>query len=88
MTKEEILLKQNLFGHDLHTYIAPKSPIWEAIENAMEEYSNQQAKVIDVVLPKQKSIDGEWSCNKCGDTVDGVNVTFEEIHEGCGGECF
>ena len=29
----------------------------------------------------------DWICEKCGQTVDGRNVTFEEIHEGCGGKC-
>ena len=29
----------------------------------------------------------DWICEKCGQTVDGRNLTFEEIHEGCGGKC-
>ena len=29
----------------------------------------------------------DWVCEKCGQTVNGRNVTFEETHEGCGGKC-
>jgi hypothetical protein len=29
----------------------------------------------------------KWVCQKCGELVDGRNVTFEEYHEGCGGRC-
>ncbi len=28
-----------------------------------------------------------WVCQKCGELVNGFNVTFEEYHEGCGGKC-
>jgi len=28
-----------------------------------------------------------WTCDKCYQTVEGYNVTYSEIHEGCGGKC-
>lgn len=31
--------------------------------------------------------DGKWVCQKCGELVDGRNVTSDEYHEGCGGRC-
>ena len=31
--------------------------------------------------------DERWVCQKCNELVDGINVTFEEYHEGCGGKC-
>ena len=31
--------------------------------------------------------DSKWFCLKCGELVDGRNVTFEEYHEGCCGRC-
>lgn len=31
--------------------------------------------------------DERWVCQKCGELVDGRNVTFDEYHEGCGGRC-
>jgi hypothetical protein len=36
---------------------------------------------------KDNSNDRKWVCQKCGELVDGRNVTFEEYHEGCGGRC-
>lgn len=42
------------------------------IIQAMEEYANDDRK---------------WVCQKCGELIDGRNVTFEEYHEGCGGRC-
>lgn len=29
----------------------------------------------------------QWVCQKCGERVPDINVTFEEFHEGCGGRC-
>jgi hypothetical protein len=31
--------------------------------------------------------DERWTCQDCGEKVDPVNVTFGELHEGCGGRC-
>lgn len=28
-----------------------------------------------------------WTCKKCGETVEPIKVTYEETHEGCGGQC-
>lgn len=28
-----------------------------------------------------------WTCEKCHETVEGYNVTYSELHEGCGGKC-
>ena len=28
-----------------------------------------------------------WTCEKCQETVEGYNVTYSEIHVGCGGKC-
>mgnify|MGYP000435222582 CR=1 FL=1 len=28
-----------------------------------------------------------WTCEKCGETVNGIEVTYEEKHDGCGGYC-
>lgn len=36
---------------------------------------------------KGRTDDSKWVCQKCGELVDGRNVTFEEYHEGCGGRC-
>lgn len=36
---------------------------------------------------KGKNDNEKWVCQKCGELVDGRNVTFEEYHEGCGGRC-
>ena len=46
-------------------------------------------RIHDVVGLKLKdnSNDRKWVCQKCGELVDGRNVTFEEYHEGCGGRC-
>ena len=30
---------------------------------------------------------GLWHCNRCGEDVNGSNVTYEDTHEGCGGIC-
>jgi ribosomal protein S27AE len=29
----------------------------------------------------------EWVCGRCGEEVDSSHVTFEETHDGCGGDC-
>lgn len=36
---------------------------------------------------KGRTDDNKWVCQKCGELVDGRNVTFEEYHDGCGGRC-
>jgi len=38
-------------------------------------------------IPHVSGSDERWVCQKCGELVDGRNVTFEEYHEGCGGRC-
>ena len=34
-----------------------------------------------------KEAPGEWTCQRCGETVPAAWVTYHETHEGCGGEC-
>ena len=31
--------------------------------------------------------DHYWVCEECGQGVYPINVTYEELHEGCGGIC-
>ena len=40
-----------------------------------------------LTIPDVSGSDSCWVCQKCGELVDGRNVTFEEYHEGCGGKC-
>lgn len=43
--------------------------------------------VKNLTIPRVSGSDERWVCQKCGELVDGRNVTFEEYHEGCGGRC-
>ena len=36
---------------------------------------------------KQSVKNNNWFCSRCKKDVEGVDVTFEETHVGCGGNC-
>lgn len=51
------------------------------LENYKEWLEEKLSKYLDADAKNQ------WICQKCGEIVPGINVTFEEFHEGCGGRC-
>jgi predicted PolB exonuclease-like 3'-5' exonuclease len=61
-------------------------------EQYAKEYHDSEVKKLNIpavvgLKLKDNSNDRKWVCQKCGELVDGRNVTFEEYHEGCGGRC-
>ena len=56
--------------------------IW--LQNKVSELQSESDKL---PIPHVSGSDEHWVCQKCGEFVDGRNVTFEEYHEGCGGRC-
>lgn len=56
----------------------------DAKDSALAELSHENGKL---PIPHVSGSDERWVCQKCGELVDGRNVTFEEYHEGCGGRC-
>lgn len=47
-------------------------------------------EIIDLVPLYQLIVNQDtnvWTCEKCHEVVEGYNVTYSELHEGCGGKC-
>ena len=40
--------------------------------------------IYDLLVLEDTSV---WTCEKCHEVVEGYNVTYNELHEGCGGKC-
>ena len=43
--------------------------------------------MLDCEWPEPEKEENVWKCKKCNEIVPPSNVTFEETHENCGGEC-
>lgn len=56
------------------------------IVNNLIERSHNTTYQASAKKPTPKSLTN-WYCEKCKQDVEGINVTFEETHEGCGGVC-
>ena len=54
----------------------------KALNEFADKHHNEQLLIQSVVKPSCG-----WTCEKCGETVNGLEVTFEETHDGCGGNC-
>jgi len=52
------------------------------LRKSIKDHLTEQLRIHDVMRS-----DSRWVCQRCGELVDGRNVTFEEYHEGCGGRC-
>ena len=84
---------------DINEVVTKSMPQWKKDQfdaiHANADYIDWLRRRIERLEEKLKSHNSEyveingtdWICEKCGQTVDGRNVTFEEIHEGCGGKC-
>ena len=84
---------------DINEVVTKSMPQWKKDQfdaiHANADYIECLRRRIERLEEKLKSHNSEyveingtdWICEKCGQTVDGRNVTFEEIHEGCGGKC-
>lgn len=60
----------------------------QELDNNVLEAENKERRDKIKGLEILSSVDSEdWFCEKCKEYVEGRDVTYEELHDGCGGNC-
>ena len=66
---------------------------WKEMANAVlqaSENNSDNTIAIDLTIDPE-SVEADhaehWTCQRCHSTVPPSQVTFEELHDGCGGRC-
>ena len=81
MTRDEIIKQWELeFGQKFTDY--QRANVYTSVD--IIDFAESVVKKLTIPVVSNSS---DWTCDKCGEIVDGKNVTYLEKHEDCGGQC-